>query len=346
MFYAQIACPNGLRSLVNALNENSTCLYHLGITKGKVCRSTISYANNARSPEVFEQLFFMILSMLDRSGRKKFRKDFFAVNATEISLNLHDFPWATFRSTMSGVKINIKYDINNSVPEYLFITNANEHENNTLKDMNFKKGDTATFDLGYTNYERYGKFCEEGIYFVTRLKDNAQYKVIESRETKSELVPTDETIEFTGARTKNKCPYRLRRIVSIDEKTGKSIVVLTNDFRVTAEYAARLYRARWNIEIFFKAIKQNLRIKKFYGESEKAVKTQIWIAMIVYLLFLKLRQMSTASYSSRSKCFTHFMSELAVCIFERKDIFLWFSGIQTVTQSAPPKQCLLFDFEE
>ena len=111
-------------------------------------------------------------------------------------------------------------------------------------------------------------------------------------------MPTDETIEFTGARTKNKCQYRLRRIVSIDEKTGKSIVILTNDFRVTAEYAARLYRARWNIEIFFKAIKQDLRIKKFYGESENAVKTQIWIAMIVYLLFLKLRQMSTASYSS------------------------------------------------
>jgi len=222
MAYAQLANPNGLRSLENSLNANHGCLYHLGIHK-PVCRSTISYANSNRSPQAFEKLFYSVLATLDRSGRKKFRKDFYAVDATEISLNMHDFPWAEFRSTKGGVKINLKYDINSSAPDFLFIT---------------------------------------------------------------------------------------------------KVAVLTNDFNVSAKYAARLYRARWNIEIFFKAIKQNLRIKKFYGESENAVKTQIWIALIVYLLFLKLRQLSR----NEGKNFTHFVSEISVCLFERSDLFEFFSG--------------------
>jgi len=340
MVYAQIANPNGLRSLENSLNANRNSLYHLGISKD-VKRSTISYANNTRKSDVFEKLFYSILETLDRSGRKKFRKDFFAVDATEISLNMHDFPWACFRSTVNGVKINMKYDINNSVPDYLFITNAKEHENNTLDKMKLKKGDTVAFDKGYCNYERFGSFCRDGIYFVTRLKDNAQYKVVESLETKSPLVPVDETIEFTGIQTKKKCPYRLRRIKSIDEKTENAIVILTNDFSVTAEYVAKMYRARWNIEIFFKTIKQNLKIKKFYGESENAVKTQIWIALIVYLLYLKLRQLSEKS----SKNFTHFICELKVCIFERKDLFAWFSGIPPANERSKAHDCLQGELE-
>jgi len=148
MTYAQIVNPHGLRSLEHSLNSNTTCLYHLGISK-EVKRSTISYANNTRSPEVFEKLFYFLSSTLNRNERKKFRKKFYGIDATELSLNLHDFPWATFRSTMSGVKIHLKYDINNSLPEYLFITNANEHENNTLKKMNFLKGCIVAFDKGY-----------------------------------------------------------------------------------------------------------------------------------------------------------------------------------------------------
>ena len=132
MAYAQIANPHGLRSPENSLNANKTCLYHPGVQKD-VKRATISYANTTGEPEVFEKLFYSLSSALDRNGGKKFRKDFYGIDATELSLNLHDFPWATFRSTKSGVKIHLTYDINNSLPEYLFITNANEHENNTLK---------------------------------------------------------------------------------------------------------------------------------------------------------------------------------------------------------------------
>ena len=329
MMYAQLANPNGLRSLEDSLNRTGNCLYHLGIHKD-VKRSTISYANNNRTSEVFEKLFYSELATLDRSRRKLFRKHFYAVDATEISLNLNDFPWAAFRSTMGGIKINMKYDINNSVPDYAFITNAAEHENNTLKDMPVKKGDTVTFDLGYCNYKTFGNFCETGVLFVTRLKENATYKVIEVRKTDCEQVPSDQTIIFTGVQTKKKCPYRLRRITSIDEKSGHTIIILTNIFDVSATYIAKMYRARWNIEIFFKTIKQNLRIKKFYAQTENAVKTQIWIALIVYLLFLKLRQL--CKYEGKN--FTYFMSAIKVCLFERTDLFSWFVGAPPVRASS------------
>ncbi len=161
----------------------------------------------------------------------------------------------------------MKYDINNNVPSYLFITNAKEHENNTL--------------------------C------------------------------------VTGAQTGKRCPFPLRIIKSTDEKTGNEITILTNIFDRSAAYVARLYKARWNIEIFFKTIKQNLRIKKFYRETENAVKTQIWIALIIYLLYLKLRQMS----KNAVKNFTHFICELSVCIFQRKDLFELFAGSPPVKVS-------------
>lgn len=321
MLYAQLANPNGLRSIENSLNANRTCLYHLGISRD-IKRSTISYANNNRSSDVFEKFFYEILGTLDRSGRKKFKKDFYAIDATEISLNLHDFSWAEFRSTKSGIKIHLKYDINNDVPDYLFITNAKKHENATLSDMKLKAGDTATFDKGYNNYATFADFCDKKIEFVTRLKENAKYKVIENHPLASDNITLDQTIEFTGAQTKKKCPYRLRIIRSVDEKMGNSITILTNIFNLSAVDIAKMYRARWNIEIFFKTIKQNLKIKKFYGESENAVKTQIWIALIAYLLYLKLKELCKNS----NKNFTHFVCEFKVCLFERKDLFDWFAG--------------------
>ena len=137
------------------------------------------------------------------------------------------------------------------------------------------------------------------------------------------MTTLDQTIRFTGAQTAIKCPFPLRIIKSKDEATGNEITILTNIFDRTAYHIARLYRARWNIEIFFKTIKQNLRIKKFYGKTENAVKTQIWIALIIYLLYLKLRQMSR----NAAKNFTHFVCELSVCLFQRKDLFGWFAGI-------------------
>ena len=325
MAFAQITDQNGLRSIENALNNQKQSFYHLGLTK-EVKRSTISYANNSNKSNFFEALYYQIFSNLERGQRKVIEKKLYAVDATTIGLCLNDFPWARFRSTKSGVKVHVKYDIDKAVPEYLFITNAEEHENNTLGKMNLKKDDIVTFDRGYNNYAQFFEFCNNGIYFVTRLKDNADYKIVKRRNTYTKRITSDHIIQFTGQTAKEKCPAQLRRIRSIDRETGKAIVLLTNMRSCSAEAVADIYRKRWQIELFFKTIKQNLRIKRFYGTSENAVKTQIWIAMIVYLLFMLLKK--STGYCKKN--FTHFISEIGVCLFQHIDLHMWFSG------SSPP----------
>ncbi|HKL86202.1 MAG TPA: IS4 family transposase [Treponemataceae bacterium] len=192
--------------------------------------------------------------------------------------------------------------------------------------MNLKKGDFVTFDRGYNNYTQFSEFCKDTIYFVTRLKDNASYKVIKTRKTYSKKITSDQIIQFTGYTAEKKCPNELRHIRSVDSETGKAIVLLTNMRSCTAKKVAEIYRKRWRIELFFKTIKQNLKIKCFYGTTENAVKTQIWIAMIVYLLFMLLKKATGCI----TKSFTHFISEIAVSLFQRIDLSDWLSG------SSPP----------
>jgi len=331
MAFAQITCQNGLRSIENALNCQMRSFYHLGLAK-EVKRSTISYANKNHGSEFFESLYYQLFSTLDRGARKVTEKKLYAVDATTIGLCLSDFPWAKFRSTKSGVKIHVKYDVGKSAPEYLFITNAEEHENNTLGEMNLTKGDIVAFDKGYSNYAQFSEFCDNGVYFVTRLKDNAAYKVIKRRKTHTNRISSDHIIQFTGQVAKHKCSNELRRIRAVDSETGCSIVLLTNMRSCTAEKVAELYRKRWHIELFFKTIKQNLKVKRFYGTSENAVKTQIWIAMIVYLLFMLLKKRT----GCMKKCFTHFISEISVALFQRIDLSLWFAGSSPPTSVRAP----------
>lgn len=336
MTFAQITGQSGLRSIENALNNQMSSFYHLGF-KSAVKRSTISYANQQHNSDFFEALYYQLLSGLERGTRKVTEKKLYAVDATTIGLCMKDFPWAKFRSTKSGIKIHVKYDIGESVPEYLFVTNAEEHENNTLGKMNLKSGDIVTFDRGYNNYAQFSEFCNNGVYFVTRLKDNADYKVIKRRKTRTKKITSDQIIQFTGQTAKSKCSNELRRIRAIDSETGKAIVLLTNMRSCTAENVAEIYRKRWQIELFFKAIKQNLKIKRFYGTSENAVKTQIWIAMIVYLLFMMLKK-TTGCINKR---FTHFISEISVSLFQHIDLHVWFSGSSQPPPIQDPNICAL-----
>ena len=334
MIFAQITEQNGLRGITQSMNQNSNAFYHLGIHK-EIKRATLSYANNNRDCKFFEALYYTMLNKLDRKQRGLYRKHFFAIDATTIGLNMHDFPWARFRSTKSGVKIHVKYDLNNSVPDYLFVTNARKNENTTLSDMKLNEGDTAVFDKGYNNYKTFSQFYQDGILFITRLKSNADFTIVERRECTQEGITSDCIIRFKGTTAKKNCPYELRRIRSVDSETGKSIIVLTNIMDRSAKHIAEMYRKRWQIELFFKAIKQNLKIKTFYGRSENAVKTQIWIAMIVYLLYLLLQM----AVKNTEKKFGYFIAELSVCLFHRSGYLLdWFSGI--LPHAFSPPGCL------
>lgn len=340
MLFAQLSGQSGLRSISGSLNQQKSSLYHLGIHK-EIRRSTLSYANNNRSAAFFEDLFFTLLDHCSISDQKTFpfKNRLFAIDATTISLCLTLFNWAQFRQKKAGIKLHTQFDIKKQIPTFVQISTAKKHENATLKEMHLQSGDIAVFDKGYVNYEQFAQFSKQGIFFVTRLKDNALYRVVEKRHTSPNgRIISDQIIRFTGLQTAKRCPQPLRRVISIDEKTGESITILSNLLDIDAQVLSDIYRQRWQIELFFKAIKQNLSVKRFYGTSENAVRIQIWIALIVFLLFSILKNESAQFQNS----FTRFISQVSVVLFQRRDLRLWLSG--DPPPSAKPAHILEFDF--
>ena len=292
MIFATMTNQSGLRSTVDSLNHEKSSFYHLNIRTDSIKKSTLAYANENRPCDFWEEVFYMVFTIAEKlvpEEKFNFSNPFYAIDGSTIDLNINDFEWAEFRETKAGVKMLVKYDLRRNIPAQCDIKNAKEHENATLNDMNLQKGDVSVFDRGYFNFETFRKFCDEGIFFVTRLKTNIKHEITKTNEIpkKDEFknILSDELIKFTSNEGKKKCPNELRKIVSVDEKTGKEITLLTNIFDMDSAEIANMYRRRWRIELFFKATKQNVKIKKFFGQSENAVKTQIWIAMIVYLLF-------------------------------------------------------------
>lgn len=328
MLFAQLSGQTGLRGIENSFESINNHLYHMGVKKIK--RSTLSYANNNRSCEVYENVFTDLLDKIlsmKRAHKHKFKNPLYSVDASTIDLCLNLFPWANFRKYKGGIKLNVKLDHSGYIPAFVSVTTAQTHEVNSLKKMAFNKGDVITFDRGYTDFKLFANYCNTGIYFVTRLKRNADYTIVQRKDTYSfKNITSDQIIEMKGFYTSKKCPLKLRRIRSRDPETGKYIVILTNNFIWSPTTIAAVYKDRWQIEIFFKTIKQNLKIKKFFGTSRNAVMTQIWIALIAFLLlqFLKM-------FSSRK--WTHFslMKLIPVILTSRKDIW-------TVLNKPPSEQ--------
>jgi putative transposase len=257
--------------------------------------------NENKPYELYEDLFGLLLK---RAGQIapghnfRFKNDLYSMDATTIDLCLSLFPWAKFRKNKGGVKLNVAMNHRGNLPEFVSLSNANEHEMKAGREVNFPKGSIVAADRGYTDYKWYQTLTGKGIYFVVRLKSNAKIRVLERREVdRSNGVTSDQTIEFTGAVTSAKCPCKLRRVGFYDEVTGRHYVFLTNNFKLAASTIARIYKSRWDIELFFKWIKQNLKIKSFYGTSRNAVLTQIWIAMCAYLLIALLKFQSKVDLS-------------------------------------------------
>lgn len=219
--------------------------------------------------------------------------------------------------------------------DYLFITNANRHENSTLKDMRLTENDIAVFDRGYFNKRQFLEFTNSAISFVTRNKKNVEYETLSSdTDVKSDenfTVKRDEIIRMQiGHSDKEPVYVTLRQVVSCDNETKKEIYLLTNVFDMDSLEIAAIYKKRWEVELFFKMIKQNLKVKRFYGQSENAVKTQIWIALIVHLLFLILKALT----GNEKRTFSSFCSEIPVVLFKHRNLEKWFSGDH---EKSPPK---------
>ena len=308
----QLTARASLRDGIASLKARLKSLYHLGVKP--VARSTFADANNQRPASFLAALFASMYQRCQPKAPKhqfKFKNQLYSLDATVVSLGLTLFPWASFRRTKAGVKLHTLLDHGGYLPAFVAITPAREHEIKKARTFNLPKGSIVVEDLGYTDYSWYGQLTVQKIFFVTRQKTNARYRVLAQRPVKTALgLVSDEIIQLTGAKARE-CPKPLRRIVYQDPKTEKVYVFLTNHFRLAAKTIADIYKERWQIEIFFRFIKQNLKIKAFIGNSENAVMSQIYAALIVYLLLCYTKFLCNLNVALQ-----HFMRVLQLNLFQ------------------------------
>ncbi len=296
---AQLSGRNSLRDIVDNMSAQMHRLYHLG--SAKLSRSNLSRINEDKPYTLYEALFGKLLTRCQGVAPNhnfKFNSPLYSLDASTIDLCLSAFPWADFRTTKGAIKLHVGLNHAGYLPEFVTITEGKKHDVTVGRILNFPKGSIVAIDKAYNDYAWYKQLTDKDIFFVTRLKSNAKYRIIKRRSVlKNKGLTCDQTIEFTGPHVSKKCPIQLRRIGYKDPVTGKHYVFLTNNFKLAAKTIADIYKARWQVELFFKWIKQNLKIKSFVGTSKNAVLTQIWIAMCVYLLlaFLKFQSSLTKS---------------------------------------------------
>lgn len=301
LLYAQIKGKDSLREIIVSLNTHKASWYHIGLKD--IRRSTISDANRTRSYEVYEKLFYAILNKTrDITPKHKFRfkNPLYSIDATVIDLCLTMFPWARFRTTKGALKLHYQYDHSGAIPSFLVVTDAKHHEAKVVKDEPFPllPDSIVSVDRGYIDYKWLNSLNNKRVFFVTRAKSNIQYTVTGQQEveTKKGLL-FDQTIKLAGYSTSKKYPQPLRLISYKDPQKNKELIFLTNNFKLSAFTIAQIYKSRWQIELFFKWIKQNLKIKSFLGTNKNAVLTQLWVAMCYYLLLAYIKYQTRYSKS-------------------------------------------------
>jgi hypothetical protein len=304
MLFCHLAHADSLREICNGLACCLGKLNHLGI-KTAPKKSTLSYANIHRPDSLFEDLFWSALNRFRARGELggkrhtfRFKNKLLSLDSTTISLCLSVFPWAKFRRAKGGVKAHVLLDHDDYMPAFVHISTAKMHDSRALAMLRLNPGSIVAMDMAYNDYAQFARWTDAGIYFVTRMKDNAVYAVVEQRDVpKHRNILRDETIVLTGTGAQAKCPHHLRRIVVWDAENEREIVLLTNHLTFGATTLADIYKERWQIELFFKALKQNLKIKTFVGASENALRIQIWTALIAMLLLKWLHHLSKAGWS-------------------------------------------------
>ena len=290
MAFGQLTHRESLSDTIMCLKANAGKMYHLGIGE-VVSKTTLARANESRSYLIYQDLAMLLIKEAkrlyigDSDLEVNLSNNVFAIDATTIDLCLSTFHWATFRSTKSGIKLHTQLDLKTSIPEFILFSNASVHDVNALDFISFEANSFYVMDRGYVDYKRLYRICLCGAFFITRAKDNMDFRRLYSHKTdKSKGILCDQTIMLNGHYAAKHYPEKMRRIKFFDQETQKTLVFLTNNFYIEATEVAQLYKHRWKIELFFKWIKQHLKIKSFWGQSENAVKTQVWIAISVYVL--------------------------------------------------------------
>ena len=343
MAFAQLTYRESLRDIVCCLRAMRDKLYHMGI-RAKVSRTTLARANENRDWRIYCDF----AQVLIHQARKLYAEDDFglelketvyALDSTTIDLCLSLFPWARFRKTKGAVKMHTLLDLRGNIPSFVSITDGKVHDVNILDALIPEPGAIYVMDKAYLDYKRLNSLHQNAAFFVTRAKANTQIKRLYSNPVdKSIGLRCDQIVTLTGYYTKKAYPDKLRRIKYYDSDSDLRLVFLTNHFNLSAKTIADLYQSRWQIELFFKWIKQHLRIKAFYGTSENAVKTQIWIAITVYVLVAIIRKRMKMEHSLYT-----ILQILSVSIFEKMPILQAFTEIDCKNQiTSGPIQLKLF----
>ncbi len=342
MLFCQLGQAHSLREITGGLATCLGKLKHLGVESAPN-RSTLSYANEHRPWQLYERVFYGLLDkcrgLTQGEKRFRFKNKLFSLDATVIELCASLFEWAKFRQTKGAVKLHLLLDHDGYLPVFAHITEGKVHEVNIAREVSLPRGSIVVIDRGYVDYELFGRWTEEGVYFVTRQKDNADYRVVEEREVPyGRNILKDEVIELRGFYSQQKCPYRLRRIEVWDEENEQVIVIVTNHLSFGSTTIASIYRDRWQIEIFFKTIKQNLKIKTFVGTSSNAVMIQIWTALIAILLLKYLKFCSTFGWS-----LSNLVAMLRYNLFTYRDLWEWINNPFETPPIVPDAEQLSFN---
>jgi hypothetical protein len=345
MSFAQLTYRESLRDLVDCLEAKAGCLYHMGI-RTQPTRNNLANANAKRDWQIYHD-FAMVLIAKARAlyGMEKIpdldlREVIYALDSSTIDLCLSLFPWAQFRRTKAAIKLHTLYDIRCQVPAFIHISNGKLHDVNVLDILVIELGAFYIMDRGYVDFLRIFRIHQERAFFVTRAKANLDYRCIGSRPVdRTTGLRADQTIRLCGAKTRTFYPEALRRISYRDPDTERRLIFLTNNFTLPATVIAALYKKRWQVELFFKWIKQHLRIKAFYGTSANAVKTQIWIAISVYVLVAIVKKRLGLDVT-----LYQFLQVLSLTLFEKTPISIVVSDVRLQTEDTPPaNQLELFD---
>ncbi len=302
MLFCRMGGANSLREICGGLATAMGKLRHLGLAKAPA-RSTLSYANNHRPWELFEDVFHCLLGQAraiaaTRRRTFRFKNPLRSIDASTIHLCREVFDWARYGRTKGAIKLHLMLDHQGCLPGWACITEGKVHDVTPTKTLRFAPGTIVAMDRGYNDYALFWRWCQAGVYFVTRLKTDAVYRALEWRPVGSQgNVLSDVLIELDSIKGRKECPHTLRRVVVWDEVNGRQIVLLTNHVDFAASTIGRIYKERWQIELFFKALKQNLKVKTFVGTSQNAVKVQIWTALIAMLLLKLMQLKSTFGWS-------------------------------------------------
>lgn len=343
MLFCQLGRAHSLREIEQGLKSCEGKLSHLGIAS--VARSSLSYANAKRPWQLYREVFFLMLQRcqgqlaVDGGRRKKFRfkNKLVSLDSSVIDLCLKLYDWAKFRRTKGAIKLHLLLDHDGYLPSFCVITTGKVADVTVARTLKLQPGTIVVDDRGYNDYELFGRWSEEQVYFVTRLKDNARYRVVKNlplSEKPGSPILKDQRIRFTGVNAGHRCPHEMRLVTFYDQEQQRSFEFLTNHFGLAARTIAAIYKDRWAVELFFKALKQNLKIKTFVGTSPNAVKIQVWTALIAMLLLRFLQLKSKWGWS-----LSNLVALLRMNLFTHRDLWAWLDNPFGVPpESGAPQQ--------